>query len=77
MFFTLDRIENKTIAVMIDDDGNKYDISIDLLGSEPAAGNVYESDGTFYIYNEKETQARKKRNSDKLKRLMNKAKNRK
>ncbi len=77
MFFTLDRIENETIAVMIDDDGKKYDISIDLLGSEPSIGGVYESDGTSYIYNEKETQARKNSNSEKLKRLLNKAKNRK
>lgn len=77
MFFTLDRIENGTIAVMIDDDGNKSDIDIALLSNDPEIGNVYESDGTFYIYNEKETQQRKNSNSEKLKRLMNKAKNRK
>lgn len=77
MFFTLDRIENETIAVLIDDNGNKYDISIELLGNESVIGNVYESDGTDYIYNEKETQKRKNSNSEKLKKLMSKAKNRK
>lgn len=77
MFFTLDRIENETIAVLIDDNRNKYDISIELLGNESVIGNVYESDGTDYIYNEKETQKRKNSNSEKLKKLMSKAKNRK
>lgn len=77
MFFTLDRIENETIAVLIDDNGNKYDISVELLGNESVIGNVYESDGTDYIYNEKETQKRKNSNSEKLKKLMSKAKRRK
>lgn len=77
MFYTLDRIENETTAVLIDDDGNKFDISITLLPDEKNICSVYESDGTNYIYNEKETQKRKNNNSEKLKKLLSKAKNRK
>lgn len=75
MFYTLDRIENETIAVLIDDDGKKYDISISLLPQTKIIGSVYSFDGNIYIYNEKETEQRRNDNSEKLKRLINKAKN--
>ena len=77
MFYTLDRIENDTVAVLIDDKGNKHDVHISLLSESTDIGNVYNFDGSHYIYNEKETSARRSSNSEKLRKLMNKAKNRK
>ena len=77
MFYTLDRIENDTVAVLIDDEGNKHDVHISLLSESTDIGNVYNFDGSHYIYNEKETSARRSSNSEKLRKLMSKAKNRK
>lgn len=77
MFYTLDRIENDTIAVLIDDEGKKYDVELSLLHEKQDIGSVFSSDGSNYIYNEKETLARRSSNSEKLRKLMSKAKNRK
>ena len=77
MFYTLDRIENDTVAVLIDDEGNKVDVHISLLSENTDIGSVYNSDGNHYIYNEKETNSRRSSNSEKLRKLMSKAKNRK
>lgn len=77
MFYTLDRTENGTIAVLIDDEGKKYDVEISLLHGKQDIGSVYSFDGNNYIYNEKETHARRSSNSEKLRKLMSKAKNRK
>lgn len=77
MFYTLDRIENDSVAVLIDDEGKKYDVEISLLQETQDIGSVYSFDGNTYIYNEKETHKRRTSNSEKLKRLMSKAKNRK
>lgn len=77
MFFTLDRIENDSVAVLIDDEGKKYDTDISLISEPVDIGSVYSFDGSRYIYNEKETKTRRSSNSDKLRKLMNKAKNRK
>ena len=77
MFYTLDRIENETVAVLIDDEGNKHDVHISLLSENTDIGSVYNSDGSYYIYNEKETNSRRSSNSEKLRKLMSKAKNRK
>ena len=77
MHFTLDRIENNSVAVLTDDNGKTYDVDLSLLPKEKDPGCIYDFDGSSYIYNEKETVSRRNRNSDKLKKLMNKAKNRK
>lgn len=77
MHFTLDRIENNCVAVLTDDNGKTYDVSIDLLPDERDPGCIYNYDGSSYIYNEKETVSRRNSNSEKLKKLINKAKNRK
>ena len=77
MYFTLDRIENGSVAVLTDDNGKTYDVSIDLLPEKRDAGCIYNYDGSSYIYNEKETVSRRNSNSEKLKKLINKAKNRK
>lgn len=73
MFLTLDRIENETVAVLIDDSGNKYDVHISLIPKNYEIGNVYTIKDGMYIYNEKETKIRHKNNSEKLKKLFNKA----
>ena len=77
MYFTLDRIENKSVAVLTDDNGKTYDVSTSLLPQEKDPGCVYNYDGSSYIYNEKETVSRRNSNSEKLNKLINKAKNRK
>lgn len=77
MHFTLDRIENNSVAVLIDENGKKYDVSVDLLAEERSAGSIYNFDGNTYIYNEKATASQRTDNSEKLKKLLNKAKNRK
>lgn len=74
MYYTLDRTENGNIAVLIDSAKKKYDADISLLKPEAKTGGVYEFDGTYYIYNEKETLARKKSASEKLKKLLSKNK---
>ncbi|MBO5933924.1 MAG: DUF3006 domain-containing protein [Clostridia bacterium] len=77
MFYTLDRIENENVAVLIDDEGNKHDVDISILEGNTEIGSVYSFDGNHYIYNEKETASRRSSNSEKLRKLMSKAKNRK
>lgn len=77
MYFTLDRIENGSVAVLTDDNGKTHDVSVDLLPEQRDAGCIYNYDGSSYIYNEKETVSRRNSNSEKLKKLINKAKNRK
>lgn len=75
MFFTLDRIENTNIAVMISDDNKKTDVVTDLISGEIREGNVYTETNGIYIYNEKETAARKSKNKNKFAVLFRKAKN--
>ena len=77
MYFTLDRIENESVAVLTDDNGKTYNVSTDLLPEQRDAGCIYNYDGSSYIYNEKETVNRRNSNCEKLKKLINKAKNRK
>lgn len=76
MFFTLDRTEENTFAVLLDDDGNKHIVPLTSLNPDFKAGDVYTSENGNYIYNEKETALRRSKNSQKLKNLLNKAINR-
>ena len=75
MFFTLDRIENTNIAVMISDDNKKTDVVTDMISGEIREGNVYTETNGIYIYNEKETAERKNKNKNKFAALFRKAKN--
>ncbi len=77
MYFTLDRIEDCNIAVMTGDDGSKTDVVFDVISGDIAEGNVYTFTNGIYIYNEKETQARKNTNRNKFNSLLKRAKNRK
>lgn len=76
MYFTLDRKENN-FAVMISDDGSKTDVTPDAFSGDIAEGNVYTYENGVYIYNEKETLARKNKNRSKFNSLLKRAKNRK
>ena len=62
MLFTLDRIEEKTVAVLIDDNGRKTDIPLSALGSDCRVGDVYELIDGSYIYNEKDLSLTGERN---------------
>lgn len=75
MYYTLNRTENGNIAVLIDSDKNIHDVDISLLKPDAKIGNIYIFDGTHYIYNEKETLARKKSASFRLKNILSKVKN--
>lgn len=76
MFYTLDRIEDLNIAVLISDDGNKYDIPSDMLPENYGVGSVFEKSGDGFIFNENETDRRKRRVQEKSRRLFDKLKNR-
>lgn len=69
MFFTLNRIEEELFAVLTDDNGTKYDISVSELPDEIRIGNVYEIIDGAYIYNEKETEKRRTAAKNRLKRF--------
>lgn len=75
MFYTLDRIEDENIAVLIDDGGKKADIPFSLLPPHSKPGDVFRSENGAYIFDEKETQERRLRISDKRNRFFNKMKN--
>ena len=72
MFFTLNRIEENTIAVLIDDNGSKTDIPLSALRKDCRTGDVYEFSDGMYIYNEKETRLRRESAREKLNRLLRK-----
>lgn len=59
-FYSLDRIEDNSTAVFIDDNGKKYDTHINNL-SEKAIGGIYTESGGRFIYNKEETIKRKQR----------------
>ena len=61
MFFTLDRIENTNIAVMISDDNKKTDVVTDMISGEIREGNVYtEVNGIYYQYVQREFERMKR-----------------
>ena len=67
MFFTLNRIEEETFAVLTDDNGKKYDVPVHELTGDLRIGNVYELIDDAYIYNEKETEKRRTAAKSRLK----------
>ncbi len=69
MFFTLNRIEEETYAVLTDDNGIKYDIPVSDLPGEIRIGNIYDKVDGVYIYNEKETEKRRSAAQNRLKRF--------
>lgn len=76
MFYTLNRTEDGSIAVLTDDEGNKYDIPSDELPENTGVGSVFEKDNGRFIFNEKETDRRKRRIQEKSGRLFDKLKSR-
>ncbi len=75
MFFTLDRIEDGEIAVMLSDSDEKVNVPLSIVQDEAKEGYVYTFENGLYIYNEKETADRKNSNREKFSRLLKKAKN--
>lgn len=73
MFFTLDRIEDGNIAVLISDDGKKTDIPANLLQNTDI-GSVFRAEDSDFIFDEEETTSRRKRISEKRNRLFNRIK---
>lgn len=69
MFYTLDRIEEESFAVLTDDNGRKYDVPIREMPDELRIGNVYEIIDGAYIYNKEETEKRRSAAKDRLKRF--------
>ena len=71
-FYSLDRIEDNSTAVFIDDAGRKYDTHIKNL-SQKEVGGIYTESGGRFIYNEEETIKRRQRMEEKKKLLKEKA----
>lgn len=74
MFFTLDRTEDGSIAVMISDEKERINVPFSDI-DEIREGSVYTFADGLYIYNEKETLARKSSNKAKFNELLKRAKN--
>lgn len=75
MFFTLNRIEDKSIAVLIDDNGKKYDINASLLPAHDGIGSVFSVQDDVYVFEKGETDTRRARINEKSKAFFNKLKN--
>lgn len=74
MFYTLDRIEEGTVCVLIADDGKKYDVSPDALPSHDGIGSVFRHENGAYLFDQAETETRRERIAEKRRRLFGKAK---
>lgn len=75
MFYTLDRIEDNNIAVMIDDDGKKYDIPLKNLPEHDGIGSVFREENGVYLFNREETDRRRISIAEKRRRLFDRIKN--
>ncbi len=74
MFYSLDRIEDGAIAVLISDGGKKTDVPCSAVFPHFSAGDVFRFEDNAYIFDEKETKTRRQRISEKKNRLFEKIK---
>lgn len=74
MFYTLDRIEDENIAVLIDDDGRKHDVPCTAIPENDGIGSVFSIKDGKYIFNKAQTDERRKRINEKRKKLFDKLK---
>lgn len=74
MFFSLDRIEDGDVCVLVADDGQKYDVPSDELPPHDGIGSIFRYENEAYLFDETETATRRKRIAEKRKRLFGKAK---
>ncbi len=68
-YYTLNRIEDRDIAVLIDDNGKKRDVPIKDLPPQRDIGCVYSICGDSIVYDETETIKRRTRIGEKKNRL--------
>jgi len=67
MFYSVDRIENG-VAVLIDDDGNRFDIAAEKLPEKTGESDILFFDGEDYIISDDE----RKRRSNNIRSKLNK-----
>lgn len=74
MFYTLDRTEDNNIAVLIDDDGKKYDIPLENLPEHDGTGSVFREENGVYLFDKEETDRRRISIAEKRRRLFDRIK---
>lgn len=74
MFFTLDRIEDNSFAVLIDDNGKVYSEELSLLPENSNTGDVFIYEDGIYKHAAEETASRKERIREKRNNFFNKLK---
>lgn len=74
MFFSLDRIEDGSVCVLIADDGQKYDVPLNALPPHDGIGSIFRYENETYLFDRTETTTRRKRIAEKRRRLFDKAK---
>ncbi len=75
MFFTFERTEEDRIAVLSDDCGAIYNISLSLIPQNSRHGDVFRKEDGKYIFNEAETNIRRMRIKKKKDAFFGKIKN--
>lgn len=74
MFFSLDRIEDGGVYVLVSDDGRKFDVPSDSLPPHDGIGSIFRYENETYLFDRTETTTRRKRIAEKRRRLFDKAK---
>ncbi len=74
MFFTLDRIEENTFAVLTDDNGKVYSQKLSLLPENSRTGDVFTLQNGVYVYEAEQTAERKQRIAEKRNKFFDKLK---
>ncbi len=77
MYYTLDRIEDNSIAVLCDDDGRIFNVPVKNLQGAPKVGDVFRCENGYYTADIKETAERRSRIAKKRTDFFNKIKNKK
>lgn len=74
MFFTFDRIEDNSFAVLVDDDGKIYNAELSALPKGSKTGDVFTYENGMYIPAAEEAASRKERIREKRNNFFNKLK---
>ena len=74
MFYTLDRIEESSIAILTDEEGRVHNADISALPSDARAGDVFVCENGVYKFAADETAERKNRIKEKRDNFFNKLK---
>lgn len=65
MYYTLDRIEENSVAVFTDENGKVYNKKISDLPENSKPGDVFSLENNIFIFNAAETSLRKQRMAEK------------